>query len=224
MAVKYEDFLTDILPMVPGCPDTLVIQHVRSAAIELCEKSSFYQEDLDPITVVKGIYEYDLDVPRNTVAHKIRWALLEGEYVEFASTGLMAQREPNWRDKNMSGRPKMIAQIRPDAFWLCPVPKQKVKNGLVVRAVLKPSQKSMSLEDRVADECHDAIVNGALFRLLRLPSKDWTDLGGAKVYGTLFQDGIREAEIRGRNADTPIARKTKYGGLPIRNGARKVVW
>ena len=224
MSIKFEDFLSDIIPMVPGCPDSLIIQNVRQAARELCEKSSCYLEDLDPITVVNGLYEYDLDAPRNTDIHKLKWALLDGRYVEFSSTALMAQRYPNWREKNKTGVPKLIAQIRPDAFWLCPVPQNKIKNGLVIHAVLKPSQKSVVLEDRIADEYRDTIVNGALFRLLRLPSKDWTDLGGAKVYGALFQDGIREAEIRGRNADTPIARKTKYGGLPIRNGARKVVW
>ena len=224
MSIKFEDFLSDIIPMVPGCPDSLIIQNVRQAARELCEKSSCYLEDLDPITVVNGLYEYDLDAPRNTDIHKLKWALLDGRYVEFSSTALMAQRYPNWREKNKTGVPKLIAQIRPDAFWLCPVPQNKIKNGLVIHAVLKPSQKSVVLEDRIADEYRDTIVNGALFRLLRLPSKDFTDLGGAKVYGALFQDGIREAEIRGRNADTPIARKTKYGGLPIRNGARKVVW
>lgn len=224
MSIKFEDFLSDIIPMVPGCPDSLIIQNVRQAARELCEKASCYLEDLDPITVVNGLYEYDLDAPRNTDIHKLKWALLDGRYMEFSSTALMAQRYPNWREKNKTGVPKLIAQIRPNAFWLCPVPQNKIKNGLVIHAVLKPSQKSVVLEDRIANEYRDTIVNGALFRLLRLPSKDWTDLGGAKVYGALFQDGIREAEIRGRNADTPIARKTKYGGLPIRNGARKVVW
>lgn len=223
-SVNYEDFIPDVLPMVPGCTDILVVQHIRAAAIELCEKSYFYHEDLDPVTVVPGIYEYDLDVPRNTVAHKLLWAVLEGRYVEFAGSALMAERYPNWREKETRGKPKLIAQVRPDAFWLCPIPQDKVKNGLIIHAVLKPTRRSTSIEERVAEECHDAIVNGALFRLLRLPSKDWTDLGGAKVYGALFQDGIREAEVRGRNADTPIARKTKYGGLPIRNGARKVVW
>ena len=224
MAIKFEDFLPDIIPMVPGCPDTLIIHHVRQAARELCEKSACYVEDLDPMTVIPGIYEYDLDPPPNAIIHRIKWALLDGRYVEFAGTALMAERYPNWREKDKRGVPKLIAQIRPDAFWLCPVPQEKVKNGLIVHVILKPSQKANSIQDRVADEYRDAIINGALFRLLRLPSKDWTDLGGAKVYGALFQDGIREAEVRGRNADTPIARKTKYGGLPIRNGARKVVW
>lgn len=224
MAISFEDFLPDIIPMVPGCPDTLIVHNVREAAIELCHKASMYLEDLDPITVIPKVFEYDLDPPRNTVVHKIKWGLLDGAYVEFGSTSLMAQRYPNWREKNKLGTPKLIAQVRPDAFWLCPIPKNKIKNGLIIRAVLKPTRQSVSLEDRIAEEYHDTIVNGALFRLLRLPSKDWTDLGGAKVYGALFQDGIREAEIRGRNADTPIARKTKYGGLPIRNGARKTVW
>jgi hypothetical protein len=59
----------------------------------------------------------------------------------------------------------------------------------------------------------DTIVNGALFRLLRLPSKEWTDLAGAQVYGSLFNAGIIEADRRARNADAGVVRKVSYGGI-----------
>ena len=54
--------------------------------------------------------------------------------------------------------------------------------------------------------------NGALFRLLRTPSKDWTDYGAAQMYGALYAEGVREAEQEARAANTPIARSVKYGG------------
>ena len=59
----------------------------------------------------------------------------------------------------------------------------------------------------------ETIINGALFRLLRLPSKDWTDYTGAQVYGSLFQEGLVAAERRARHADEGIARKVTYGGI-----------
>jgi hypothetical protein len=57
MAISYEALLPDILPMVSGCPDTLVRNSIRSAVIELCERASIYQAELDSVTTVGGIYE-----------------------------------------------------------------------------------------------------------------------------------------------------------------------
>ena len=59
--------------MVPGCPDTLIENNIRSAVIELCEKSGVYQAELDPVTTVNGIFEYDLEAPNQTAVHKIMW-------------------------------------------------------------------------------------------------------------------------------------------------------
>ena len=61
--------------MVPGCPDTLIESNIRAAAIELCEKAPVYQQELDPVTTVASIFEYDLEPPSGTVVHKIMWVV-----------------------------------------------------------------------------------------------------------------------------------------------------
>jgi len=63
------------------------------------------------------------------------------------------------------------------------------------------------------NDFRDTIINGALNRLLRIPNKDWTDLNGAQYYGTLFNQGVDEAERRARNADTGVRRRVMYGGI-----------
>ena len=62
------------------------------------------------------------------------------------------------------------------------------------------------------NDYRDTIINGALFRLLRMPNKEWTDLSAAGVYGQLFNSGVEAAERRARQADTAVARTVKYGG------------
>tara|TARA_B100000212_G_scaffold319555_1_gene276792 strand:+ start:72 stop:317 length:246 start_codon:yes stop_codon:yes gene_type:complete len=59
----------------------------------------------------------------------------------------------------------------------------------------------------------DAIVNGTLGRLLRIPAKDWSDINAAAVYGTLYAENVATAEKRARLADTAVAGKVNYGGL-----------
>ena len=213
MATLYETLLPEIIPMVPGCPDTLIENHIRSATIELCEKAPVLQAELDPVTTVAGVFEYDLEPPAGTVVHKIMWVVHDGKDLEPISTNLLEQRKPGWRDSNNRGTPEYFVKASQSLFWLVPVPNQTLASSSIVRVQLKPTQISTAADDEVMSDYRDTIVNGALFRLLRLPSKDWTDLAGAQVYGSLFAQGINEADRRARNADVGIARKVGYGGI-----------
>ena len=209
----YESLLPEIIPMVPGCPDTLIENNIRAAVIELCEKAAVLQAELDPVTTIAGIYEYDLEPPTDTVVHKIMWVVHDGKEIEPISTNLLEQRKQNWRDADNSGTPEYFVKTSQSLFWMVPVPNETKASSTILRVQLKPTQTSTTADDELMSEYRDTIVNGALFRLLRLPSKDWTDFAGAQVYGSLFAEGIAQADRRARNADAGIARKVAYGGI-----------
>ena len=67
----YSSLVKEILPYVPMCPDTLVESNLRSATIELCERSKAYIHDMDPFNTVSGVYEYDFDIPVGTEVHQV---------------------------------------------------------------------------------------------------------------------------------------------------------
>jgi hypothetical protein len=208
----FESLLPDVLPSVHGCSDAMAISALRSAAIDLCVKSEIYQQELDPVTTVAKIYEYDLEPPKGTVVEKILWAVYKGDKLEPISTALLEKRQPNWRDPSKFSTPEYFVQQTQGTFWLAPVPNTTVVESVILRAVLKPTVSSTTLSDEILNDNKDAIVNGALFRLLRTPSKDWTDYAAAQMYGMLYNEGVREAENKARSGNTPIARNVKYGG------------
>jgi len=210
MAISYEALLPDILPMVPGCPDSLIKNNIRSAVIELCERASVYQAELDPLTTVGNIYEYDLEAPSGTVVQKILWITHEGKDLEPLTSTLLEQRIPKWREGN--GVPEYYVQQGSALVWLAPIPTATGVSSTIVRAVLKPTHTSSACDDGVMNDYRDTIINGALFRLLRIPNKEWTDLQGASVYGSLFNEGTMIAERKARGADTGVARRVRYGG------------
>lgn len=221
MAIAYETLLPEIIPMVPGCPDTLIENTIRSAVIELCEKTGVYQLELDPVTTVANTFEYDLEPPSGTVVHKILWVVHDGKDLEPISTSLLEQRLPNWRDSDNAGTPEYFVKQGQSLFWMVPVPQSTKSSSTILRVELKPTHRSTTCDDNVMNDYHDTIINGALFRLLRLPSKEWTDYTGAQVYGSLFNEGLVAAERRARHADTGVARKTKYGGLYTRTANKR---
>ena len=210
MAISYEALLPDILPMVPGCPDSLIKNNIRAAVIELCERASVYQAELDPLTTVGNIYEYDLEAPSGTAVQKILWITHEGKDLEPLTSTLLEQRIPKWREGN--GVPEYYVQQGASLVWLVPIPTATGVSSTIVRAVLKPTHTSSACDDGVMNDYRDTIINGALFRLLRIPNKEWTDLQGASVYGSLFNEGTMIAERKARGADTGVARRVRYGG------------
>ena len=209
MAVAYADLLPNIIPMVPGCTDTLIVSSVRSAVIELCERSEVYQKELDTLYTVPGLFDFDLEPPSGTAVEKVLSVVYEGKDLEPITPGLLEQRLPKWRDS--SGEPQYYIKLDANTLRLAPVPNTAAK--AILRAILKPTHNSSSCDSLVMNDYRDTIINGALYRLLRIPSKEWTDYSGAGVYGTLFNEGITAAERRARSADTGVARKVNYGGL-----------
>jgi len=210
MAITYETLLPEILPMVPGCPDTLIESNIRAAVIELCERANVYQVELDPLTTVSGIFEYDLETPQDTSVRRILWATHKGKDLEPLTTTLLEQRLPKWREE--SGVPEYFVQKTSETFLVAPIPAATLVGSTIVRAVLRPTHTSTACDNDVMNDYRDTIVNGTLFRLLRVPNKDWSDLQSASVYGQLFNQGVTDAERRSRNADTAVRRSVRYGG------------
>lgn len=213
----YESLLPEIIPMAQSCPDSLIESNIRSTVIELCEKTGVYQAELDPVTTVSGIFEYDLEAPSGTAVHKIMWALYNGIDLEPISTTLLEQRKPKWRDSAYHGTPEYFVKVSRSLFYLAPIPNTTTANSVRLRVQLKPIHTSTSCDDDIMDDYRESIINGALFRLLRMPNREWSDLQGADIYRQLYTAGLGDAERRATQSDVRVARKVRYGGpfLPL---------
>ena len=209
---SYESLLSEIIPVVPGCTDTLIEQNIRAAVIELCEKTEVYQKELDPVSTVKNIFEYDLEPPSSTTVHRIIWMTYDGEDLEAITNALLEQRKPKWRQSGYEGRPEYFVKQSPSLFYVAPVPNETKVNGLLLRVALKPTHTSSSCEDDIVNDYRDTIINGTIYRLLRLPGREWTDYTGAQIYGSLFLEGIASASEIGKQSASRVARKVRYSG------------
>jgi len=136
----------------------------------------------------------------------------DGEDLEAITTALLEQRKPKWRQSGYEGRPEYFVKQSPSLFYVAPVPNETKASGLLLRVALKPTHTATSCSDDVMNDYRDTIINGTIFRLLRLPGREWTDYTGAQIYGSLFNEGIREAEKRGRQSASRVARKVRYSG------------
>ena len=203
---SFESLVKDVLPYVPGCPDSLIQTNIRSAAIELCEKSKAFTFDLDPITTISGEYEYEFDQPSGTDVHQILWATYDGHDLDPISPRSLELNYPDWRDK--TGTPTVYLQKTVNTFWLVPVPNDGKE--LLVNVALKPTRTTNNIDTEFSNTYRDGIIYGTIFRLLRIPQKAWTDSIAASDYFNLFQAEISDAELRGRGGNIGVIRTVKY--------------
>ena len=211
------DFHPYVLPQVPGCPEPTVDLAIRSALIEFCEKTLIVQRDLDPVTVVKGIVDYDIDPPTGQLVTRVlRLWFKDRELTPTAPDNVHNAEVYNTlfsgADKERSD-PRMFIQKDERTFTIYPIPKDTVANGLTVRVALKPTRTTETVEDVLFEDYAETIAQGALFRLLSMPSKPWTNGPGASAALTLFTTGINTARQRAARGHTRADVRIRLTGV-----------
>ena len=209
----FDSLIKEVLPYVPNCPDSLVESHMRSATIEFCERSKAYVYDLDPITSISGVYEYEFDQPSGTDVHQILWMTYDGHDLDPISPRSLELNYSDWRNK--TSVPQVYLQKTPDTFWVIPVPGSAVTNGIQLAAALKPSRTTSNIDTDFSNSYRDGIVYGTLYRLLRIPSKDWTNISASSDYLSLFNQEIVQAELKARGGDLGVKRTDRNRGAGL---------
>lgn len=205
----YTSLVKEILPYVPLCPDALVEQHIRAATIEFCERSKAYILDMDPFNTTSGVYEYDFDIPVATEVHQVLYMTHDGNDMDPISPRSLELNYPDWR--NRTGSPHVYLQKSSSLFWIVPVPSGSKE--VIVSVALKPTRTSNNIDSTISNQYRDAIIYGALYRLLRMPGREWTDVGAAREYLAQFNNEITQAELRARGGDLGVKRTVKYKGI-----------
>ena len=205
----YSSLVKEVLPYVPLCPDSLVEQNLRSATIEFCERSKAYILDMDPFNTISGVYEYDFEIPSGTEVHQVLYMTYDGRDMDPISPRSLELNYPDWRDR--TGNPHVYLQKTPTTFWVVPVPSGS--DQIIASVALKPTRSSNNIDTTISNTYRDAIIYGALYRLLRMPHREWSDIGAAQEYSFQFSQEIQQAELRARGGDLGVKRTVKYKGI-----------
>ena len=206
---SYSSLVKEVLPYVPFCPDSLVESNLRSTTIEFCERSKAYVLDMDAFNTISGVYEYDFDIPTGTEVHQVLHMTYDGRDMDPISPRSLEVNYPDWRDR--TGTPHVYLQKTESTFWLVPVPSGPFP--VIASVALKPSRSSNNIDTRISNQYRDALIYGTLYRLLRMPSREWTDVNAAREYLAQFNNEITQAELRARGGDLGVKRTVKYKGI-----------
>jgi hypothetical protein len=186
----WRDFYDLVMPDVPGCTFAAIDSALRQSAVVFCEQSLAWLTEHPGISVVGGTAEYAFTPPEGAVVHAITFAALNGEEIApyKGETGISAK---NWRNRTsppqyiLSGAGSVILVPHPDAAAV-----------LTMIVALKPSPASAGIDDVQFNEYREAIVHGALLRLMLSPKKPYTNAQLAAYHQQQFAIKTAAAGVR----------------------------
>lgn len=197
----WSDFYDLLMPDLPGCPAAAADSALRQSSIAFCEESLAWQTEHQPVFVIADIAEYAFSPPQGAIVHAITGAVLDGEEIGLF-VGEKNSTIRNWR--RQTGKPRYVLGGL-SSLTLVPAPDI---NGLLAMIVaLKPSATSTGIEDTLFNEYREAIIHGAMARLMLSPKKPYTDIQLAAYHRQQFIIKTAAAGVR-------VARS--YARVPLR--------
>lgn len=203
------NFVPSVLLEAPSCPESVALKAVRDICIDFCDHTNFWQHELDPITAVEKVAEYEIyDIPVGTVLASIVSMTFKGLPVYPRTREILDETIPNWRDR-YSTQPGYFMVPQLGYFTLVPYPSMTLVDAINVRVALKPSRAAVKVYDRIYEDYLDDIANGALGRLFAMKSKPWADLELADHYTSMYELERGNAKISVHKGHTQLSATVK---------------
>lgn len=195
--ISYEAFLPEVMPHVsPGCPEIIVINDIRNACIEFCEKTNWWiHEELEPLHTIANESDYEIDtLPQVDIAN-----VLNVKHNKIALSPVTApwleENTPNWKEEPASTQAAYYQVLHGDvvSLRLHPKPSESKIDVVEVLASLKPTRDSTHIDKKIYRLFLEDIAAGAKARLLAMQGKDWTNPGEAARQRAVFRKAIERA-------------------------------
>lgn len=207
--MKWSAFYDYVMPEIPGVNTDLVDIYLRRAAIEFCEETAVYTADHDPISLIKGIAEYDLEPPeQETDIVSVKKAWVGDASIEYVSQDTLNQRPTYWPNET-APRPTAFTQQTQTSLIVYPKPSESLRNGMHMKVVLRPALTATGIVDWMATKYIQEISDGAKAMLMAMPNKPWSQPEGAGLYRAQFEAGKTRATIEAQRSFTRASQQVQ---------------
>lgn len=112
----FTDLLPKVLPSVPGCPQPLAVQHVRDAAIRVCERTLMWRYAQPTFRLLPGVFDYEYQKPADTEVHVVFRAVVNGSPLEVLTLEQALDKYPEWADIYSGEDPSVLWSLTPPSY------------------------------------------------------------------------------------------------------------
>jgi len=202
--VNLSDFMPYVLPYAIGCSYPLAEQHIRQTCIDFCNIAPVVQVELDPINVVAGQFDYDLEPPSGMAVTFVLSAKYRGNELGVFKSG---DSDSLLRS---SGTPTAFKQSGDPILTLNFAPIEDVSNSLALVVATKPTNRATSVADILFNDYAYEIGLGAVSRLLKVPGQPFTNQIAASEFRRDYEIARTNARIRAEASFGRVGSTAKY--------------
>ena len=211
-----EDFLDLVSEQVPTCPEFLKLRALRRSLDDFFRRTRSWREIVEEHRVFAGDkWVYVNSLARHVSSHaiplsvddvvlsddKTRLSMLDIQEMDMRQTGWIGDTAESptgfilYEDRRLRIYPAMASDA--DAV------------DLDFELVLTCDTDITTVPDYVFDHHREAVVNGAVLRLLTQPEKPWTDPGRASMFAAIAQSEITSGNAeRAKRAVDAVNRRS----------------
>jgi hypothetical protein len=196
LTVPYEDFLPYVTQYIPDVSEFVAVAAIRSACIEFCEKTLFWQYNVPGIPSVANQASYVVQTPSDT-----KMVVMISAYF---NTNLLIPKGPDelariyrmgdWQQ--VTGTPQYITRIIKPEVRLVPTPYDAQTGTLYLRVALAPTRDSTEIDSEIYEQWAEAIAWGARARIYSNTRQDYTDKNAAVEATKMFKYEINRARMQ----------------------------
>ena len=203
-----DTFLARLLPRAMGAEDPVARQALVDAAIDFCERTLVVQQVLTPINVVAAQASYTLSLSTDLAVAQVRRAWYLGAPLgpvadDSIGSPLAYLSDVGDGEVEAETGPPSVCLWHENKLRLYPIPTENKTEGLVVRVAVKPTTDAAALPDELLTHWREAIVHGALERVLNMRGSAHYDPQAADRSGTQFAAAVAKAKAMARTGRVP---------------------
>jgi hypothetical protein len=193
--VKIEDFYPYVLTEALGCPEPLLRSVLVQSAAEFCRDTLAWTEIQDPVPLVNGISDYELDTPIGAYAITVRDVWIGGRPLVAATMDVMLGYGATPGRYIGSEPTHYNAAVERGSIRVFPQPSEVSGQALVFRTAFAPIPNATVLPDFLGQRCMEAIAAGAKMRLFAMSAQPWSNPAMASYNLQLFANAVVNARI-----------------------------
>ena len=191
--------LADIVHYVrletPLVMDAIIVQTMAAVAMDFCMRTKVWSEVQDPIPLVDGVSQYDMEpVTGARVVEISRVWLPIGEVLPI-TLDTLAQVLPNWQSATAFAPRYYNAARDWDSLTVFPTPLGANRTPMTFRAVYAPLRTTLTLPDFLADRFLDPLVSGTKARLMTQVNVPWSNPPAGLMHKDIYEGEVLAARI-----------------------------
>jgi hypothetical protein len=194
MIVGYQEMVGLVATSAPGCPTPMIMDALSRSGFEFCQKSSAWQFISDPQSVRANTHTYEIETPSGTVVTELITVTYAGVPLTPKTTSDLDNIFQGWH--TATGTPAYYFRPTDGEVRLVATPAATQLKVLVTTVAVAPKIiGGAGIDSDVFNKYQEALISGALYRLLMMPKKDWTDAGLAQFHEARYRSGIGQARV-----------------------------